>query len=438
MDKNKRSRVLERIGIVIGTVLLLYFLFKFATYFMPFLIAGIIAILIEPIIKFGMNKLKLSRRVSSMIVVSLTIIFIILVVIYGTSAIIKEITNLSKNIPSGITTATNFINETTKKLEELFPELKNDDIDENIIINGDTTSGEKIPLQVSGEILEISGDFIEVSGELIEESGEIKENPPIIVVQTSGDKNNNSQQSNQAAIDFLEIMKNSIVDFIGKIGTLLSKWATDAVKLLLSVPTMIINVVITILALIFFTKDRIYVIDMLEHHLPKAWLKKSKEVCSEIFATIGGYIRVYIKIIIITFAELYFAFTVINALGFKISYPLLLAILVAIVDILPILGVGTVLIPWSIWMFITGNLEFALALLIIYGAIFCIRQFMEPKLVSKQFGIHPLVTLFAMYAGYKSAGVFGLILGPILLMTLRCIFAKQIERGFFKDIFEEK
>ena len=123
MDKNKRSRVLERIGIVIGTVLLLYFLFKFATYFMPFLIAGIIAILIEPIIKFGMNKLKLSRRVSSMIVVSLTIILIILAVIYGTSAIIKEITNLSKNIPSGITTATNFINETTKKLEELFPEL---------------------------------------------------------------------------------------------------------------------------------------------------------------------------------------------------------------------------------------------------------------------------------------------------------------------------
>ena len=363
MERNKRIRVIERIGVVLGTVLLLYFLFKFATYFMPFLIAGVIAVLIEPIIKFCMNKLKLSRRVSSMIIVALTIILIIMAVIFGGSKMIKEILKLSENLPAGITIATQFIDNISQKAAELYPEL---------------------PASI------------------------------------------------------LNAMQSSVVEFIGKLGSLISEWATDAVKLLLSVPTMIINVVITILALIFFAKDRIYVIDMLEYHLPKSWLKKAKEVLSEVFSTIGGYIRVYIKIIIITFAELYLAFTIINAIGFDIKYPLLLAMLVAIVDVLPILGVGTVLIPWAIWMFIVGNWGFGLALLITYGTIFCIRQFMEPKLVSKQFGIHPLVTLFAMYAGYKSAGVFGLILGPILLMTLRCIFAKQIERGFFKDIFEEK
>lgn len=201
---------------------------------------------------------------------------------------------------------------------------------------------------------------------------------------------------------------------------------------------MIINTVITILALIFFTKDRIYVIDMLEHHVPKNWLKKCVEVCKEIFSTIGGYIRVYAKILFITFVELYLAFTIINIIGFGIEYPLLLAILIAIVDILPILGVGTVLIPWALWMLIVGNWGLALALIITYGTIFCIRQFIEPKLVSKQFGIHPLITLFAMYAGYKYSGVFGLILGPIFLMILRCIFAKQIENGIFKDMFDEK
>ena len=83
MDKSKKIRILERVGVFLGTILLLYLLVKFATYFMPFLIAGIIAILIEPAIKFCMNKLKMSRRVSSVIIVALTIVLLILAIVYG-------------------------------------------------------------------------------------------------------------------------------------------------------------------------------------------------------------------------------------------------------------------------------------------------------------------------------------------------------------------
>ncbi len=363
MDRSKKIRILERVGIFLGTILLLYLLVKFATYFMPFLIAGIIAVLIEPVIKFCMNKLKLSRRVSSVIIVALTIILLILAIVFGSLGIIKEIGNLSSNIGPAITTTTRFIDSLSGKVSEIYP-----DIPENILI----------------------------------------------------------------------AVESSLVDFVGKLGNLIAEAATKLVSLLLSVPTMIINTIITILALIFFTKDRIYVIDMMEHHMPKSWIKKGIEVSSEIFSTIGGYIRVYAKILFITFVELYVAFIIINAIGFKIDYPLILAMVISIVDILPILGVGTVLIPWALWMLVIGNWGLALALIITYGVIFCIRQFLEPKLVSKQFGIHPLITLFAMYAGYKSSGVFGLILGPVLLMVLRCVFAKQIEKGLFKDMFEEK
>ena len=363
MDRSKKIRILERVGIFLGTILLLYLLVKFATYFMPFLIAGIIAVLIEPVIKFCMNKLKLSRRVSSVIIVALTIILLILAIVFGSLGIIKEIGNLSSNIGPAITTTTRFIDSLSGKVSEIYP-----DIPENILI----------------------------------------------------------------------AVESSLVDFVGKLGNLVAEAATKLVSLLLSVPTMIINTVITILALIFFTKDRIYVIDMMEHHMPKSWIKKCMEVGTEIFSTIGGYIRVYAKILFITFVELYVAFIIINAIGFKIDYPLILAMVISIVDILPILGVGTVLIPWALWMLVIGNWGLALALIITYGVIFCIRQFLEPKLVSKQFGIHPLITLFAMYAGYKSSGVFGLILGPVLLMVLRCVFAKQIEKGLFKDMFEEK
>lgn len=150
-----------------------------------------------------------------------------------------------------------------------------------------------------------------------------------------------------------------------------------------------------------------------------------------------GYLKVYLKLIIITFVELFLAFNIYNAMGFKVEYPFLFALLISLIDILPILGVGTILNPWALWLLATGEYGFAIAVFVTYIIIFAIRQVIEPRLVSKEFGIHPIVTLFAMYAGFKLAGVFGLILGPIGLMVLKCIFEPQLEKGLFKDLFDE-
>lgn len=365
MEKlDKRTwKILKRIGVFVGTIIVLILLCKFAVYFMPFFIAGILAILIEPVIKFCMNKLKMSRRVSSVIIVSLTIILLCLAVFYGGAALVRETINFTTGLSP---TIANIIEQTKELISN-----------------------------------------IEIDGKIISE-------------------------------DVLTTIENSLVDFIGSLGKMIADLASSFLKYVLSLPTIIINIVITILALIFFTKDRIYVIDLMEYHLPKSWIKRITSVTSEFFSTLGGYIKVYSKIIVITFAELYLAFNIYNAIGFHVEYPFLLAVVIAIVDILPILGVGTVLNPWALWLLVTGNYGFAIAVFITYVLIFIIRQFLEPKLVSKQFGIHPLITLFAMYAGFKSAGVFGLILGPIFLMILKCIFAPQLEKGLFKDIFDEK
>lgn len=361
--KNRNLIILKKVGIFLGTLLLLFLICRFALFFMPFLIAGIIAIMIEPIIKFCMNKLKFSRRVSSFIIVTLTIILILVLVVWGGSKLVSELLKFSGNIAPTITKATEFVNHLTDQV---------------------TAEFEEIPEQV------------------------------------------------------VTTLKTSIIDFIGQLGTYVASLATSALKVILSIPTVIINVVITILALIFFTKDRIYVIDMLEYHFPKTWIANTSKVLKEVGSSVGGYLKVYLKIIIITFAELFLAFNIFNWIGFKVAFPFGLALIIAFVDILPILGVGTVLNPWALYMLITGNYGFAAALFITYVIIFCIRQFIEPKLVSNQFGIHPIFTLMAMYAGFRTMGVSGLILGPIVLMALRCIFAKQIEKGLFKDMFEEK
>lgn len=366
MDKDRKRtiKIFERVGAVVGTLILILVLYKSAIYFMPFLIAGIIAIIIEPIIKFCMNKLKFSRRISSFIVVGLTIILLGLAIIYGSIALIKEIMNLSSNLGPAVTEFTHGITETVDKLTAEYAD------------------------RISPEII--------------------------------------------------QGIESSVLSFVSQLGEVLKTWLTKVLQMLFSLPTVLINITITILALIFFTKDRIYVIDMMEHHLPKSWIKKIQEVVGETFSTIGSYIRVYAKIIIITFAELFLAFNIYRLLGFDIKYPFILAIIVAIIDILPILGVGTILIPWALWLLVTGNYGYAIAVAATYITIYIIRQFIEPKLVSKQLGIHPLITLFAMYAGFRIAGVFGLILGPITLMALRCIFEKQIEKGFFKDLFDEE
>lgn len=360
---SKRTwKIIQRIATFLFTVLILFFIIKFAVYFMPFLIAGIIAILIEPVIKFCMNKLKMSRRVSSIIIVSITIILICVATYYGGAIAIKEIMKLTKNITPAIST----VMDTAKSLI-----------------------------------------------------------------------NNYKAENSSMSPEVLSTIENSVMEFISNVGTWIVDWVSGLTKYILSVPYMIINVVITILALIFFTKDRIYIIDLAEHHLPKKWINSISKVLKEFFHTLGGYLKVYLKIIIITFVELFLAFNIYNAIGFKVEYPFLLALVIALIDILPVLGVGTVLNPWALWLLITGNYGFAIAVFITYIIIFAIRQVIEPRLVSKEFGVHPIITLFAMYAGFKAAGVFGLILGPIGLMILKCIFEPQLERGLFKDLFDE-
>ena len=228
MEKiNKRTwKIIQRVGVFLGTILVLLLLAKFAVYFMPFLIAGIIAVIIEPVIKFCMNKLKMSRRVSSIIIVSITIVLLCLALFYGGSAIIKEVLKLSSNITPAISS----VMEKTKTL-----------------INT------------------------------------IKE------------------QNEMISPEVITTIENSIIEFIGNVGRWVINWASGLLKYLLSLPRIVINVVITILALIFFTKDRIYVIDVLEHHLPKSWIKKITSVTSEFFGALAGYIKVYAKIIFITF-----------------------------------------------------------------------------------------------------------------------------------------
>lgn len=96
------------------------------------------------------------------------------------------------------------------------------------------------------------------------------------------------------------------------------------------------------------------------------------------------------------------------------------------------------MIPWAILCAINGDLNLGIAIIILLVIMSVIRQLLEPKLVSKNIGIHPIFTLIAMYTGFKVIGVMGLLIEPIVLIIFKNIFANLIDKGVFKTIFDRK
>lgn len=198
-------------------------------------------------------------------------------------------------------------------------------------------------------------------------------------------------------------------------------------------PSILIYIIITFLATLFLVTDRRVIARLASDVLPSKMLKKISTVISTCLSTLGKYLRAQCIMICITFIELFIAFVIL-----KIDFPLSLAVVVALVDALPILGTGTVLIPWAIYSAITGNLGFGLGLFITYIVILVVRQLVEPRIVSANLGVHPFITLLAMYIGFKIFGLIGMIIGPVCMIIFKNVFDIMFKTGYFKRLFVYK
>ena len=96
------------------------------------------------------------------------------------------------------------------------------------------------------------------------------------------------------------------------------------------------------------------------------------------------------------------------------------------------------MIPWAIILSVNGDLRLGIALFVLYVIILVVRQLLEPRIVGKNIGIHPIFTLIAMYTGFKISGLIGLIIGPIVLIILQNIFETMIDNGIVKTILDRK
>ncbi|MBQ6540823.1 MAG: sporulation integral membrane protein YtvI [Oscillospiraceae bacterium] len=148
--------------------------------------------------------------------------------------------------------------------------------------------------------------------------------------------------------------------------------------------------------------------------IPEKHRDKITVIKNGILSTLLKWLKAQLMLMSITFLELTAGFLLL-----RIPHHLLMALITSLIDALPVLGVGTVLLPWSLVQLITGNPTLALGLAVLYAAVTMIRSLLEPKLISAQLGLNPVAALIAIYAGFSCIGVAGMILFPAGLMILK-------------------
>lgn len=208
-----------------------------------------------------------------------------------------------------------------------------------------------------------------------------------------------------------------ILDLLKNLSQLLLK---ELFYLFSSLPGYLVLLMITVVASYFVTRDYHLIRRGIIRLLPDKWRERVMRTAASLRLALFGYLKAEIILISITGME---SLIGLNVLGVKYAH--LLAILVALFDLLPVLGPGTFYLPWSVWMFITGNVRMGIGLLILYGIIIVVRQLLEPKVVGESIGLHPLTTLIALYLGLSLLGIWGLILGPASVIAYKAFFQQQ-------------
>lgn len=164
---------------------------------------------------------------------------------------------------------------------------------------------------------------------------------------------------------------------------------------------------------------------MVSIRLPRIrqWCKESPQlqhlrsllpILQRIKTALGGWLKAQLKL-----SSLSFFIVCLGLLLLKIPYAPIWALLTALVDAIPVLGTGTVLLPWALVCLIQGQSLRAIGLLLTYGAAFLSRSVLEPKLVGKQLGLDPLLTLLSLYIGFQLWGIAGMLLSPLAAVAVK-------------------
>jgi len=218
--------------------------------------------------------------------------------------------------------------------------------------------------------------------------------------------------------EFANTLSNMIISglqYIASIVKNLSIYLVSSITGIISnIPLYLITVVFTIVCSFFISVDYKNITSFLKRQLPDKINSNLVEVRKFLSSTLLKMIKAYAIILSITFIEMLIGMTIL-----KVKYALPISVIVAVLDILPLLGTGGFLIPWAIVNFILKDFRMGFGILIIYGVITIVRNTIEPRIVGHQIGLNPVITITAMYAGLRLFGFTGFILAPMISILIK-------------------
>ena len=217
-----------------------------------------------------------------------------------------------------------------------------------------------------------------------------------------------------ALVAALEEMFNRLVQSLGQMVSSLSMGAMGTVSdIASSLPGLFLKLLLLIISTFFIAIDYDRLTGFVMHQLNGKTRTVFVQIKEYVVGTLFVCIRSYALIMSITFVELVIGLTLIG-----VDNALIIAFVIAVFDILPVLGTGGIMIPWTVITALQGNYPLALGLLLVYLVITVVRNIIEPKIVGSQIGLHPVITLASMFVGLQLFGVVGLFGFPIVLSLL--------------------
>lgn len=341
---------------------LYYVVVKYAFgYILPFVVAAVLAIILQKPIRFINNKLHIKAQGA------ISIIFVLLIV----SAIVGAIGFLGWFLASELKEFTTFLFSRFNSVNDLIDAIKG-------FVMGITA---KLPSGIGGTINNYVTDFF----------------------------NNSSIQNNGVDME------------------LLSAPLSGAWSVVKGIPSAFVSVLVTIISCVFMSAEYDVIKNMILGMLSKS--KGEKLISSKQTVTRGvsKIIKAYITLMFITFVEMFLGLNLMKLIGvYDGGYIFIIAFVTSIVDIVPILGTGTVVIPWAVYSLVTRNIGFGIGLAILYAVITVLRQILEPKLVANQAGLPAIATIMAMFLGVRLFGGFGILLLPLTVIVLKLMYDEGV------------
>lgn len=340
--------------LVAGVFLIFFVLPRALMFFFPFVLAGIIALIANPLVRLLERKIKIKRKAGSAVVIILTLALVVTAAYWLIVLLVEEISGLAIMLPS----AWESVESTFKSFNETY------------------------------------------SRYLMRMPDDVKA--------------------------WLDSVGNGVSDSLSLgVSILGERTAEAASSMMKNLPLTLVGIVMCILASYLFVAERDHIAAFFDKIFGAAAKNRFRLVISTMKTAVGGYFKAQFKI------EMYvYVVLLIGLLVLRVKYSLLIALLIAFLDLLPMFGAGAIMWPWALVVLLQKDYRMAAGLMIVWAVAQVVRQIIQPKLVGDSVGVAPIPTLFLLYIGFRLGGAIGLIIAVPVGMLLYNLY----EAGLFSNV----